>query len=222
MVLTLDLKFSKAKIRNLEELLVAQVVFLPHNSTSMLLQNVQRVDVVWDCYLPNSLKTDMQLNRGTGSALLIRGSNCLPSNRKTVLRVDSNKSYKCSPSSCITTCNSLQEFRAPTGKVIVSTCGDRVVSSPKQQLESLFFFFSVITRKETQYSFSTLNSYVASLWLDKGAAQKQIQSGLLYKVGTFGVKHWCSLCSFQVLQSVVGAITQMVDGFLFGQAWMKH
>ena len=52
---------------------------------------VQRLDLVFDRYLENSLKTGTRSNRGTGVRRKVSENGILPSNWKTFLRYSENK-----------------------------------------------------------------------------------------------------------------------------------
>ena len=56
------------------------------------LQNVSRLDVVWDIYKPDSLKFDTRQNRGDGVRQRVTLSSRIPGNWHAFLRVDANKS----------------------------------------------------------------------------------------------------------------------------------
>ena len=67
----------------------ASEVFLPH--VMKQLQNVQRLDVVWDEYVNGSLKTYTRSTRGKGSRRRVESSNAVPKNWMEFLRNDDNK-----------------------------------------------------------------------------------------------------------------------------------
>ncbi len=67
----------------------ASKVFWPYITAQ--LQNVQRVDLVWDEYVQGSLKAYTQSRRGKGSRRRVEPSNALPRNWKEFLRNDDNK-----------------------------------------------------------------------------------------------------------------------------------
>ena len=54
-------------------------------------KSVQRLELVFDCYLEDSLKTGTQSNRGTGIQWKVTENGILPSNWKTFLRCTENK-----------------------------------------------------------------------------------------------------------------------------------
>ena len=67
----------------------SEKVFLPYITKS--LENVQRVDLVWDEYIPNSLKACTREKRGTGARRRVLPSVTVPQNWQDFLRSDDNK-----------------------------------------------------------------------------------------------------------------------------------
>ena len=67
----------------------ADTVFAPYISTQ--LQKKCCVDLVWDVYLPDSLKGKTREKRGTGTRKRVSSSAVMPKNWKEFLRVDGNK-----------------------------------------------------------------------------------------------------------------------------------
>ena len=67
----------------------ADTVFAPYISTQ--LQKNCCVDLVWDVYLPDSLKGKTREKRGTGTRKRVSSSAVMPKNWKEFLRVDGNK-----------------------------------------------------------------------------------------------------------------------------------
>ena len=65
----------------------AHNVFIPHLSS----QRSRRVDVVWDTYIPNSLKESTREKRGKGVRRKVAGGTKLPSNWVSFLRDPLNK-----------------------------------------------------------------------------------------------------------------------------------
>ena len=63
--------------------------FLPY--VKMQLSQSQRVDVVWDEYIENSLKQTTRCDRGTGVRRRVEANSQLPRSWKDFLRVDDNK-----------------------------------------------------------------------------------------------------------------------------------
>ena len=67
----------------------ASTIFLPYIEKQ--LQNTQRVDIVWDTYMPESLKTSTRIKRGQGIRRRVLGTSKIPSNWMKFLRVSANK-----------------------------------------------------------------------------------------------------------------------------------
>ena len=63
--------------------------FIPR--ISKLLSNVKRIDIVFDVYLENSLKSTARLHHGQGSRKRVRDNYKVPSNWKSFLRHSENK-----------------------------------------------------------------------------------------------------------------------------------
>jgi len=67
----------------------ATEVFLPHVKSQ--LHHSSRVDVVWDEYLPDSLKAETRSTRGKGVRRRVEPSTAIPKNWQEFLRIDDNK-----------------------------------------------------------------------------------------------------------------------------------
>ena len=67
----------------------SEKVFLPYITKS--LENVQRVDLAWDEYIPNSLKACTREKRGTGARRRVLPSVTVPQNWQDFLRSYDNK-----------------------------------------------------------------------------------------------------------------------------------
>lgn len=67
----------------------ADFVFKPY--VLKQLEAVQRVDVVWDVYREDSLKSTARVRRGTGTRRRVASSSKLPKNWKSFLHVIDNK-----------------------------------------------------------------------------------------------------------------------------------
>ena len=67
----------------------ADMVFVSYMSTQ--LATAQRVDIVWDVYIPDSLKSTTRQKRGKGMRRRVAPSTLLPKNWKDFLRLDENK-----------------------------------------------------------------------------------------------------------------------------------
>ena len=71
----------------------AENCFIPYLQTEI--RNAQKLDIVWDIYLPISLKSATGENRGEGGAgkrRKVEGSTQIPINWGSCLRNDQNKS----------------------------------------------------------------------------------------------------------------------------------
>ena len=67
----------------------SETVFLPYVINQ--LRNVERVNVVWDRYLPSSLKDSARSKRGKGIRRRVRSDTRIPGDWTSFLRVDENK-----------------------------------------------------------------------------------------------------------------------------------
>ncbi len=87
------------------------------------LGNVQRLDIIWDRYLPDSLKQSTRDKRGTGERRRVSATTPIPSNWQSFLQVDSNKAelFEYLAEYCI------KELHHE--KVFITTIGTSVVSS---------------------------------------------------------------------------------------------
>jgi hypothetical protein len=56
-----------------------------------LMQKHMRVDIVWDRYIPNSLKSSTRHERGTGAIVRVTPTTKVPGNWQDFLRVNGNK-----------------------------------------------------------------------------------------------------------------------------------
>ena len=68
----------------------SQNVFLPYIQSNLSIS--QRVDIVWDEYIQNSLKSHTRNSRGTGVRRRVESKSLVPRNWQSFLRVDENKS----------------------------------------------------------------------------------------------------------------------------------
>ena len=83
----LDPHKSSQPIRTFKD--YSQLVFLPY--IQRMLQEVFRVDIVWDIYKEDSLKTQTRQDRGSGYHLRVENTTQIPTNWKNFLRCDANK-----------------------------------------------------------------------------------------------------------------------------------
>ena len=96
-----------------------------HQYVLSQLNNVTRVDLVWDIYHPDSLKRGTREARGHGIKVQVKGNTKVPSNWTGFLRVDDNKAGLFS-----LIAESVQSMAVPEGKEVVSTAGNKVVCQP--------------------------------------------------------------------------------------------
>ena len=125
----LDPHKSSIPIRTFRD--YSQLVFLPY--IKHILRDVVRVDVVWDIYKENSLKTQTRQDRGSGNHIRVDNTTKIPANWKNFLRCDANKDnfFKLLASA-------IQEFEPPAQKQVISTHGPNAVSSPITDMYGLF------------------------------------------------------------------------------------
>ena len=64
-------------------------IFMPYIRRQ--LEHVNRLDIVWDAYDPNSLKANTREKRGTGIRRRVEAASNVPSNWQSFLRVNENK-----------------------------------------------------------------------------------------------------------------------------------
>jgi hypothetical protein len=69
----------------------AVTVFLPYIDRQLQLHEAQRIDLVWDSYIPDSLKASARQKRGKGIRRRVLGKTKVPTNWKQFLLVDENK-----------------------------------------------------------------------------------------------------------------------------------
>ena len=79
--------FIPVAAKNFQE--YVNIVFAPYISTQ--LEKFHRLDLVWDVYLPDSLKGTTRQKRGKGLRKRMAPSTVMPKNWKDFLRVDQNK-----------------------------------------------------------------------------------------------------------------------------------
>jgi hypothetical protein len=94
----------------------ADQVFLPHIMKQ--LENCKRVDVVWDAYVPISIKESTREKRGKGIRRKVAGKNKLPGNWADFLRDSKNKQELFAFLSSKTA-----SVDCPEGKEVIITCG---------------------------------------------------------------------------------------------------
>ena len=95
-------------------------VFLPY--ITHLLQHVSRIDLVWDVYRADSLKSCMRDSRGQGKRKRVTPETVIPQNWSSFLRVDANKTELFNYlAQCV--------IAIETDKLIVTTRGSIVLSN---------------------------------------------------------------------------------------------
>ena len=90
------------------------------------LQHTDRVDIVWDKYFEDSLKSETRKCRGQGIRLKVEASTNLPGNWQQFLRLDANKQELFT----FLARHAVRMQHLPDGKQIVTTLGDDVLCSP--------------------------------------------------------------------------------------------
>ena len=103
-------------------------VFLPYIEKQ--LQQVSRVDIVWDQYIQNSLKSQARSNRGKGIRRRVEESANLPQNWSQFLRDDANKTEL-----FLFLVKHIKHL--VTRKQIITTNGSDVVCIPPQDISNL-------------------------------------------------------------------------------------
>ena len=88
------------------------------------LQSCERCDIVWDVYRQCSLKAHTRQQRGVGQRLRVNEETGLPTNWKTFLRVDANKTALFRFLS-----ERLSNINLPDGKTIITTLDEHVLLS---------------------------------------------------------------------------------------------
>ena len=106
----------------------ATQVFLPYITSQ--LQHVNRLDVVWDEYIADSLKPETRTRRGKGIRRRVEPSNTIPGNWQEFLRINDNKiemfSFLASSAATIA-----------TNKQVFSTCHTGVLYTQSRDVSGL-------------------------------------------------------------------------------------
>ncbi|KAG0723068.1 hypothetical protein GWK47_043326 [Chionoecetes opilio] len=103
-------------------------VFVPYVTSQ--LQHVDRLDIVWDLYMADSLKADSRSKRGNGVRRRVEPSSAVPGNWQEFLRINDNKTE-------------LFSFLASnvadidTNKHLITTQGTGVLCSNRQDVSAL-------------------------------------------------------------------------------------
>ena len=103
----------------------ADFVFGPYISSQI--DKTSRADMVWDVYLPDSLKGTTRQKRGKGVRRRASPSTTIPKSRKDFLRADDNKTELFKFLAQHVTCLTVDE-----GKVLCATSAQNVLSSTCQ------------------------------------------------------------------------------------------
>lgn len=106
----------------------ANKVFLPYIQSQ--LQHVSRLDLVWDVYLPESLKADTRSKRGKGIRRRVEASSAVPQNWRGFLRIDENKTE-------LFSFLSTQVSGIDTNKQVIATCITEVLCNNHQDIAGL-------------------------------------------------------------------------------------
>ena len=106
----------------------ATQVFLPYITSQ--LQHVNRLDVVWDEYIADSLKAETRTRRGKGIRRRVEPSNTIPGNWQEFLRINDNKielfSFLATSAATIA-----------TDKQVISTCHTGVLCIQSRDVSGL-------------------------------------------------------------------------------------
>ena len=101
----------------------ADLVFIPYFRGQ--LQHVQRLDIIWDEYVPNSLKATTREKRGRGIRRRFQSLTTFQKNWKEFLRVDENKKELFS-----FLAEQIPPVEFGDGKQVITTKGEQVLCSP--------------------------------------------------------------------------------------------
>ena len=123
-------------------------VFYPHLQSE--LEGIQRLDVVWDVHVPNSLKMTTRQHRGDGTQRHVGDKSLLPAKWNKFLRVNENKPLF----HYIATAIQSNMFAGAGTKQIVTTYADKVLASNDVVPEDM----SPCNHEEGDYR-SVLHSY---------------------------------------------------------------
>ena len=97
-----------------------------------MLQDVIKIDVVWDTYMEDSLKAQTRMNRGSDNHIRVSNSTNITVDWKSFLRCDANK-Y----SLFHLLADAIREFHPPQRKKVISTYDRKAVSSTIADLSDL-------------------------------------------------------------------------------------
>ena len=128
LVHVLDPKKANVQVKTFKD--YACQVVVPH--VLRQLHSVKRLDVVWDCYHPDSLEAHSRQCRGEGDTLRVADSTRLPANWSSFLRSDSNKKGLFGFLSVAINSTPVSE-----DKILVTTYEDKVLSPCQVHLSQL-------------------------------------------------------------------------------------
>ena len=98
--------------------------------TTSQLQHVNRLDVVWDEYIADSLKAETRTRRGKGTRRRVEPSNTIPGNWQELLRINDNKielfSFLATSAATIA-----------TDKQVISTCHTGMLCTQSRDVSGL-------------------------------------------------------------------------------------
>ena len=135
---SLDPKKASVAVKTFND--YANLVFVPHILRH--LQYVKRLDVVWDCYRPDSLKSYTRHCRGDGDSLRVADNTSIPGNWTSFLRVDSNKTGLFKFLSA-----AVYSANVPPDKILLTTNEEHVLSPSPVDLTHL----QPCTQEEADY-----------------------------------------------------------------------
>ena len=121
----------------------ATQVFLPYITSQ--LQHVNRLDVVWDEYIADSLKAETRTRRGKGIRRRVEPSNTIPGNWQEFLRINDNKTE-------LFSFLSTSSATIATDKQVISTCQTGVLCTQSRACQALLH---APMKKRTHESYST-------------------------------------------------------------------
>jgi len=107
----------------------SKCIFLPYIQTQ--LTKASRVDIVWDEYIPNSLKAMTRKKRGTGTRRRVQPNSKIPGNWEGFLKVSENKKE-------LFAFLAQQSVTIQTEKKVISTFGKSILlNSPREDISRL-------------------------------------------------------------------------------------
>ena len=98
-----------------------------------MLQDFVHVDVVWNIYKKNSLKTKTRQDRGSGNDIRVENTTNIPTIWKNFLGCDANKDNFSK-----LLASAIQELEPPAQKQVISTHDPNAVWSPIADMSGLF------------------------------------------------------------------------------------